>query len=64
MNMDEGRSKRQATSDELNLPKNIKYKIRVDIDNVPSTSLLRGRSVHCTYLLLGFMTGCKTTEDE
>ena len=46
MNMNEGRSKRQATSDELNLPKHIKYKIRVDTDNVPSTSLLRGRSVH------------------
>ena len=64
MNMDEGRSKRQATSGELNLPKHIKYKIRVDIDNVPSTSLLRGRSVHIFFFLFVFMTGWKTTEDE
>ena len=41
MNIDEGRSKRQTNSD-LSLPKHIKYKIRVDIDNTPQTSQLRG----------------------
>ena len=62
MNMDDGRSRRQATSGGLNLPKHIKYKIRVDIDNVPPTSLLRGRSVHIFSFFL--MTGYKTTEEE